>query len=557
MERLLTVTTAACAALALAACAGQAGTTAPADEPDYRVSVEIPLNELHVAEGEILRVNELLDERTDFDAKDFLLDEVVVVARSNGDVEASAEVLLVEWRSGQVAIPAGGDDDWYEVRVPAAGEDLGGAWLLDIAGDATVDMVVAVLQPQPRRVAEARTVYRTTTVYQSSPVREVFWIYDPARYYVVHYHGAWPYRYFIGPWSYRYYDLAYRPHRYHYGPIYRAWNWRDARPRRYGHTAERRRSDRPVAQAPRVQATPRRIAPRLVQLRRAHPRLRTLSRLDLDRRPTPGRRRGQTDLADDARPATASRQIERRAVQRGGATTGAERSTSGSRTLRQRGVLPRATATAQRGAVRSPQRRQAPARNAAGQRASASRSAEPRARTVAPTAPRARRFERAPSRDSQRAVREATPRRGVAAPTTRAGARSAPRPAVRRATQAQPSRNVQTRRAAPRRPAAEARRSVRPTRSIQPQRRTRPAPAVQAQRPTGQRTAEPRRPATRTPAPVRRAGTPTSRGRQQSAPSRPQPPAERSKPARTAREVRAVEEGPSAGIPRGRRFERR
>lgn len=93
MERLLTVTTAACAALALAACAGQAGTTAPADEADYRVSVEIPLNELHVAEGEILRVNELLDERTDFDAKDFLLDEVVVVARSNGDVEASAEVL--------------------------------------------------------------------------------------------------------------------------------------------------------------------------------------------------------------------------------------------------------------------------------------------------------------------------------------------------------------------------------------------------------------------------------------------------------------------------------
>ena len=560
MERLLTVTTAACAALALAACAGQAGTTAPADEADYRVSVEIPLNELHVAEGEILRVNELLDERTDFDAKDFLLDEVVVVARSNGDVEASAEVLLVEWRSGQVAIPAGEDDDWYEVRVPAPGEDLGGAWLLDITGDATVDMVVAVLQPQPRRVAEARTVYRTTTVYQSSPVREVFWIYDPARYYVVHYHGAWPYRYFIGPWSYRYYDLAYRPHRYHYGPIYRAWHWRDAHPRRYGHTAERRHSDRPVEQARRSQAAPRRIAPALVQLRRAHPRLRTLPRSDRARRPAPGRR-GETNLADDARPATASRQIERRAVQRGGTTTGAERSTSGSRTLRQRGVPPRATATAQRGAVRSPQRRQAPARNAAGQRTSASGSAEPRARTVAPTAPRARRFERAPSRSSLRAAREAAPRRSVAAPNTRAGVRSAPRPAVRRATGPQPSRNVQTRRAAPQRSAAEARRTVRPTRSIQPQRGTRPAPAVQPRRPAGQRAVQPRRPAARTPAPVRRADAPAPRGRQQSSSSQSRQPAARAEPtrqpARTARQARTADARPAAGDGRGRRFERR
>lgn len=554
MERLLTVTTATCAALALAACAGQAGgagTTAPADEADYRVSVEIPLDELHVAEGEILRVNELLDERTDFDAKDFLLDEVVIVARSNGDVEASAEVLVVEWRSGQVAIPAGEDDDWYEVRVPAPGEELGGAWLLDIVGDATVDMVVAVLQPQPRRVAEARTVYRTTTVYRSSPVREVFWIYDPARYYVVHYHGAWPYRYFIGPWSYRYYDLAYRPHRYHYGPIYRAWHWRDAGPRRYGHTAERRRSDRPAEQAPRSQAAPRRIAPALVQLRRAHPRLRVLPGVGRDR-PAPSRRRSETSLADDARPAAASRQIQRRAVQPG--ATSAERSTSGSHTLRQRGAPPRATATAQRGVVRSPLRRQAPTRNATGQRASASRSAAPRARTVAPTTPRARRFERPPSRSSQRATREAATGRGVAAPSTRAGARSAP--SMRRPTGAQPSRNVQTRRAAPRRPAAQAQRGVRPTRSIQ-QRSTRPAPAVQPPRPTGQRTAAPRRPVTRTPAPVRRAGTPTSRGRPQAAPSRPQPLAERSKPARTAREVRAAEEGPSAGSPRGRRFERR
>lgn len=538
MERLLTVTTATCAALALAACAGQAGgtgTTTPADEPDYRVSVEIPLDELHVAEGEILRVNELLDERTDFDPEDFLLDEVVVVARSNGDVEASAELLVVEWRSGQVAIPAGEGDEWYEVRVPAPGEDLGGAWLLDIAGDATVDLVVAVLQPQPRRVAEARTVYRTTTVYRSSPAREVFWIYDPARYYVVHYHGAWPYRYFIGPWSYRYYDLAYRPHRYHYGPIYRPWNWReDARAYRYGRPADRRRGDRPAVQQPRSQAAPRRIAPSLVQLRRAHPRLRTLPRAGVDRSPATRPGRGQPSLAEDARRAAASRQIERRPDQRA-ATSRAERSSSSSRTLRQRSAPRRPTATAQRDTARSPVRRQVPARTATGQRASASRStAPPRARTAAPTTPRARRFERAPSRSGQRAVRDAAPPRGVAAPTARSRASGDRRAEVGRATGARPSRNVQTRRGAPR-SATQTQRSVRPARTSQPQRMTRPPAAAQPQRPVERRAAQVRRPATR--APARRAVAPTSRERPQAA--------------------READERPPADNGRGRRFERR
>ena len=546
MERLLTVTTATCAALALAACAGQAGgtgTTAPAEEPDYRVSVEIPLDELHVAEGEILRVNELLDERTDFDAEDFLLDEVVVVARSNGDVEASAELLVVEWRSGQVAIPAGESDEWYEVRVPAPGEDLGGAWLLDIAGDATVDLVVAVLQPQPRRVAEARTVYRTTTVYRSSPVREVFWIYDPARYYVVHYHGAWPYRYFIGPWSYRYYDLAYRPHRHHYGPIYRPWNWRDdARAYRYGRAADRRRGDRPVAQQPRSQAAPRRIAPSLVQLRRAHPRLRTLPRTHVDRRPAPRPGRGQTSLADDARRPAASRQLERRPDQRA-ATSRAERSPSSSRTLRQRSAPRRPTATAQRDTARSPTRSRASARTATGQRTSA---AVPRARTAAPTA---RRFERSPSRSVPQATRNETARRGVAAPAPRSRASGDRRSEVRRANGARPSPNVQPRRAAPRQSANRSARSARP------------AAAAQPQRSVERRVAQPRRPAARAPAPVRRAAAPTSRGRSQAAPSQPQPPAQRSQPTRqptrTAPEARAADERPPADNGRGRRFERR
>ena len=556
MERLLTVTTATCAALALAACAGQAGgtgTTAPAEEPDYRVSVEIPLDELHVAEGEILRVNELLDERTDFDAEDFLLDEVVVVARSNGDVEASAELLVVEWRSGEVAIPAGEGDEWYEVRVPAPGEDLGGAWLLDIAGDATVDLVVAVLQPQPRRVAEARTVYRTTTAYRSSPVREVFWIYDPARYYVVHYHGAWPYRYFIGPWSYRYYNLAYRPHRYHYGPIYRPWNWRDdARAYRDGRSADRRRGDRPAVQPPRSQAAPRRIAPSLVQLRRAHPRLRTLPRADVDRRPATRPGRGQTSLADDARRA-ASRQLERRPVQRAGATARAERSSSSNRTLRQRSAPRRPTAAAQRETARSRTRTRAPARTATGQRASATRSTAPRARTAAPTA---RRFERSPSSGVPQATRNETARRGAAAAAPRSRASGDRRSEVRRATGARPVRNVQPRRAAPRQSANRSERNARPARSIQPQRHTRPAAAAQPQRSVERRAAQPRRPTTRAPAPVRRGAAPSSRGRSQAAvpQPRPQPSAQRSQP---TREARAADERPPADNGRGRRFERR
>ena len=135
-----------------AACATTSTTTTYRSVPqdDYRISVEIPLDGTEFADEQILRVNELLDERTEFDSSDFQLDEVVLVARSEGqtsdrDVAGRAELLVLEWRSGAFDIPAGSEGDWYEVRIPAPDEDPGGAWLLDVTGDVAVDFLVVVM----------------------------------------------------------------------------------------------------------------------------------------------------------------------------------------------------------------------------------------------------------------------------------------------------------------------------------------------------------------------------------------------------------------------------
>lgn len=274
--------TVAAVAASLAACASQEvghGNTVVADEADdYRISVEIPLGELGAddgAEGRIVKVDELLSERTGFSADDFALDEVVLVARSASGEGGNAELLVLEWRSGLFAVPEGGEEDWFEVRLPAPEDDLGGAWLLDLTGAVTVDTLVAVLEPKPRVVEVVTT--RTRTIYRDLYPRThyVHWLYDPTRYYVYHDYGGWPYRYFIGPWNYRYYDLAYRPYRYHYGPIFRAWHRERAGARGYRDGRDVRSGER-NRNAAAVSAERRRISPELVKLRRSHPRLRTV-----------------------------------------------------------------------------------------------------------------------------------------------------------------------------------------------------------------------------------------------------------------------------------------
>lgn len=278
--------------LLLTACANQldGGRQADATErEDYRISVEIPLQNMHIEKDAILKVDELLSERTHFKASDFHLDEVVLVGRGEGG-EGNAELLVLEWRSGRFAVPEGEADEWYEVRIPAPSEDLQGAWLLDITGAVTVDFLVAVLEPRPPLVEVAKTTTRRSTVYGSTPtVHHTHWIYEPSRYYVYHYHDVWRYRYFIGPWSYRYYDLRYRPYRLHYGPLFRPY--RPYRSRSYGQWRNRGYRDEP---APRraAAAAPRRIDPQLVKLRRSHPRLRTFD--DDASRP----RRGEGDRVE-------------------------------------------------------------------------------------------------------------------------------------------------------------------------------------------------------------------------------------------------------------------
>ena len=295
----LAIASASLLTLSLSACVSQ-GHPAPAQDvdgdktEDYRISVEIPLEELQISEADILKVNELLDERTSFNAEDFQLDEVVLIARSNDETGANAELLVLEWRSGQVAIPLGGEEDWFEVRVLAPAEDNGGAWLLDITGAATVNLLVAVLEPRPRvveKIAKTTTVHQTHTVYRDRVVYprtyHSYWIYEPSRYYTVHYHGIWPYRYFIGPWDYRHYDLAFRPYRYHHGPIYR--------PRSHGRPNYRHRHgvqrDRNAGVRSGDTTGIRRISPELVQLRRNHPHLRSLRQRQEPRRADGGNAR--------------------------------------------------------------------------------------------------------------------------------------------------------------------------------------------------------------------------------------------------------------------------
>ena len=233
---------------------------AVADAP--RVSVEIPLEgPLRVVGQDLLRVNELLEERTEFAAADFQLRELVLVSRSDGKTAGEAELLVMEWRSGGFDIPAADNDEWYEVRIPAPEEHLQGVWLLNLAGDLTVDMLVAVLEPQPAAAAKhatlrKRTVYR---VVNDQPKVITRWVHSPAYYRIYHYHHGWPYRYFWGSWSY---DLAYRPYDTHYRRHHRARHYerqarrhlrklRRAHPRMRGTRSAKRRHDHRRHIAPR------------------------------------------------------------------------------------------------------------------------------------------------------------------------------------------------------------------------------------------------------------------------------------------------------------------
>ena len=244
-----------------------------ADPEQYRISVEIPVDDVTIDRGENLDVDALLDERTSFKASDFHLREVVLIARSRRG--GSAELLLDEWASGAVDIPEGTAESWYEVRIPAA--DVGEAgveWVIDFTGALDLNLLVAVLEPRSALLAAAtatvrevvvedeipvdqtgeplaepsvevvqsveviepvattptvvkevavveQPVYRTQTVYRyvDRPVYRyrVSWIYDPARYYVFRDYGGWTYRYFPGTWDWRCYNPSFRfPIRHHH-----------------------------------------------------------------------------------------------------------------------------------------------------------------------------------------------------------------------------------------------------------------------------------------------------------------------------------------------------
>ena len=247
---------------------------APQPDPEqYRISVEIPVDDVTIERGENLDVDALLDERTSFAASDFHLREVVLIARSRRG--GSAELLLDEWASGAVDIPEGTAESWYEVRIPAA--DVGEAgveWVIDFTGALDLNLLVAVLEPRSALLAAAtatvreivvedeipadqpgeplaepsvgvvqsveviepvtttqtvvkevavveQPVYRTQTVYRyvDRPVYRyrVSWIYDPARYYVFRDYGGWTYRYFAGTWDWRCYNPSFRlPIRHHH-----------------------------------------------------------------------------------------------------------------------------------------------------------------------------------------------------------------------------------------------------------------------------------------------------------------------------------------------------
>ena len=254
----------------------EAGVAPEADPEQYRISVEIPVDDVTIARGENLDVDAMLDERTAFAAADFHLREVVLVARSRRG--GSAELLIGGWASGAVDIPLGDAGSWYEVRIPAADvEDAGVEWVVDFTGALDLNLLVVVLEPRAALLAAAtatvrevvvedevplvepvvvedpsvdvvqtvevvepvatstvvrevavveQPVYRTETVYRyvDRPVYRyrVSWIYDPARYYVFRDYGGWTYRYFPGTWDWRCYNLSFRlPSRHHHRDSHR------------------------------------------------------------------------------------------------------------------------------------------------------------------------------------------------------------------------------------------------------------------------------------------------------------------------------------------------
>lgn len=250
--------------------------TLEADTEQYRISVEIPVDDVHIGKGENLDVDALLTERTAFNAADFHLLEVVLVARSRSqgaEGGGSAELIVDEWVSGAIDVPQGTGESWYEVRIPALVTDTEPDWVVDFTGALDLNLLVAVLEPRPTMLAQAggsvrqvavvdggeaettepvetvepvgevvhavevveaepeprtqvhavavveQPVYRTRTVYRvvDRPVHtySVSWVYDPARYYVFRDYGGWTYRYFPGTWDWRCYDLSFRLQRHH------------------------------------------------------------------------------------------------------------------------------------------------------------------------------------------------------------------------------------------------------------------------------------------------------------------------------------------------------
>ena len=245
------------------------GATPETDPEPYRISVEIPVDDVTIDRGENLDVDALLDERTSFAAADFHLREVILVARSRRG--GSAELIVDEWASGVVDIPHGDAESWYEVRIPAPDVGEGGTdWVVDFSGALDLNLLVVVLEPRVGMLAAAtatvrevavddtaadpgavvevvpaevvqtvelvepgaevqtivnevtveRPVYRTSTVYRyvDRPIYSyrVSWIYDPARYYVFRDYYGWTYRYFPGTWDWRCYDLSFRLPRHHH-----------------------------------------------------------------------------------------------------------------------------------------------------------------------------------------------------------------------------------------------------------------------------------------------------------------------------------------------------
>lgn len=469
----------------VAAFAGATGEAPPAVLPpdETRMSVEIPLEEaLRVTGAELLRVNELLDERTEFDAENFRLAELVLVARSEAATAGEAELLIMEWRSGEFDIPAAAQGEWYEVRIPAPEEELGGAWLLDLVGDVTVDMLVAVLEPSPEAAAllsapSTRTVYRVVDGRRAKVTTR--WVHSPYYYHVYHYHHGWPYRYFWGPWHY---ELVYRPHfrhhyRHHDGHRQVRHKLRDTRrhhrklrrihPRARVIVREHRTERRVPRAAPRDDRSTRHVRPRRGERQHAIASARESARSITARpRTTTTARRG-----DVARPLPNRRNYVR---------------TAPSESSRQTRPTPRATATQPRAQTsrRAPER--VTTRPLPRQREFARRPA-PRP-TVAPVersvrAPTARQFRQRPADSLAR--RTAVPQRTPAAPPRRDFDRSPSRqvtPAPTR-TEVRPRSRPQPQ-AAPRRadppprptaevPPIEPPRSRRPSRGDRPERHIR------------------------------------------------------------------------------------